>query len=146
MAVRAMREGAFDFDEKPINNQTLMETVDTAINESVKLIDTLCQQEKIQNRLDSFTSREHRVLEMIAAGKLSKQIAYDLGITQRTGEAHRARVMAKMQSKTVADLLQMIVYLDIFTANPNYKPNSNPNYLIMGNCGFVRIRLIALSC
>jgi len=118
MAVRAMKEGAFDFVEKPINNQTLLETVDKAINESIKLKASLGQQEDVQQRLDTLTPRERDVLDMIAEGKLNKQIAFDLGITQRTVEVHRARVMEKMQAKTVADLLRTVMSLDAFSANP----------------------------
>ncbi len=115
MAVRAMKEGAFDFVEKPINNQLLLETVDKAINESNKLKDALGHQDDIRQRLTSMTPRERDVLEMIAKGKLNKQIAFDLGITQRTVEVHRARVMEKMKAKTVADLLRTVMSLDSFS-------------------------------
>lgn len=118
MAVRAMKEGAFDFVEKPINNQILLETVDKAINESEKLTRSLGQQEEIRQRLENLTPREHDVLNMIAKGKLNKQIAFDLGITQRTVEVHRARVMEKMKAKTVADLLRTVMSLDSFTGKP----------------------------
>ena len=115
MAVRAMKEGAFDFVEKPIYNQLLLETVDKAINESNKLKDALGHQDDIRQRLTSLTPRERDVLEMIAKGKLNKQIAFDLGITQRTVEVHRARVMEKMKAKTVADLLRTVMSLDSFS-------------------------------
>jgi len=118
MAVRAMKEGAFDFVEKPINNQVLLETVDKAIAKSKSLIQELDFQGDIQKRLDLLTPRERDVLDMIAEGKLNKQIAFDLGITQRTVEVHRARVMEKMQAKTVADLLRTVMSLDTFTGKP----------------------------
>tara|TARA_B100000315_G_scaffold260868_1_gene326610 strand:+ start:8618 stop:9241 length:624 start_codon:yes stop_codon:yes gene_type:complete len=118
MAVRAMKEGAFDFVEKPINNQMLLEIANKAINESRKLIADLDFQDEIQERMNLLTPRERDVLEMIAQGKLNKQIAFDLGITQRTVEVHRARVMEKMQARTVADLLRTVMSLDTFARKP----------------------------
>ena len=118
MAVRAMKEGAFDFVEKPINNQLLLETTNKAIEKSRKLSAEHAEQDDIQKRVDLLTPRESDVLEMIALGKLNKQIAFDLGITQRTVEVHRARVMEKMQAKTVADLLRTVMSLDTFTGKP----------------------------
>lgn len=115
MAVRAMKEGAFDFVEKPINNQILLDTVNKALNESRRIGTEFREQESIQKRLDLLTPRETDVLRMIAQGKLNKQIAFELGITQRTVEVHRARVMEKIQAKTVADLLRTVMSLDSFS-------------------------------
>lgn len=118
MAVRAMKEGAFDFIEKPINNQILLDTVNKALEESAKLGSEMSEQAAIQARLDFLTPRENDVLLMIAKGKLNRQIAFDLGITQRTVEVHRARVMEKMQAKTVADLLRTVMSLESFSGKP----------------------------
>ena len=118
MAVRAMKEGAFDFVEKPINNQLLLETTNKAIEKSRKLGAEHAEQDDIQKRIDLLTPRESEVLKMIALGKFNKQIAFDLGITQRTVEVHRARVMEKMQAKTIADLLRTVMSLDTFTGQP----------------------------
>ena len=118
MAVRAMKEGAFDFVEKPINNQLLLETTNKAIENSRKLGAEHAEQDDIQKRIDLLTPRESEVLKMIALGKFNKQIAFDLGITQRTVEVHRARVMEKMQAKTIADLLRTVMSLDTFTVQP----------------------------
>jgi FixJ family two-component response regulator len=118
MAVRAMKEGAFDFIEKPINNQILLDTVNKALEESARLGSEMSEQAAIQTRLDLLTPRENDVLLMIAKGKLNKQIAFDLGITQRTVEVHRARVMEKMQAKTVADLLRTVMSLESFSGKP----------------------------
>ena len=118
MAVRAMKEGAFDFIEKPINNQVLLDTVNKALEESAQLGAEMSEQAAIQSRIDLLTPRENDVLAMIAKGKLNKQIAFDLGITQRTVEVHRARVMEKMQAKTVADLLRTVMSLESFSGKP----------------------------
>lgn len=115
MAVRAMKEGAFDFVEKPINNQVLLDTVNKALTESRRIGAEIREQESIQKRLDLLTPRETDVLRMIAQGKLNKQIAFELGTTQRTVEVHRARVMEKIQAKTVADLLRTVMSLDSFS-------------------------------
>ena len=115
MAVRAMKEGAFDFVEKPINNQVLLDTVNKALTESRRIGAEIREQESIQQRLDLLTPRETDVLRMIAQGKLNKQIAFELGITQRTVEVHRARVMEKIQAKTVADLLRTVMSLESFS-------------------------------
>jgi len=117
MAVRAMKEGAFDFVEKPINNQILLDTVNKALTESRRMGAEIREQESIQKRLDLLTPRETDVLRMIAQGKLNKQIAFELGITQRTVEVHRARVMEKIQAKTVADLLRTVMSIDSFSCD-----------------------------
>ena len=118
MAVRAMKSGAFDFVEKPINNQLLLETVYKALAESEKMSKDRLYKDEIQERLDQLTPRERDVLDMIAAGKLNKQIAFDLGITQRTVEVHRARVMEKMKAKTVAELLRTIMSVEPYSGAP----------------------------
>lgn len=112
MAVRAMKTGAFDFVEKPINNQVLLDSVNKALSESQHRVNEKLASAEIRERIGQLTPREHDVLNMIKDGKLNKQIAFDLGITQRTVEVHRARVMEKMQAKTVADLLRAVMSLD----------------------------------
>ena len=118
MAVRAMKSGAFDFVEKPINTQILLDAVNKALAESHRRCGDKAFQTEILQRMELLTPREHDVLAMIKDGKLNKQIAYDLGITQRTVEVHRARVMEKMQAKTVADLLRTVMSLE----SPQGKP------------------------
>ena len=112
MAVRAMKTGAFDFVEKPINNQVLLDSVNKALSESQQRVNEKFASAEIRQRIGQLTPREHDVLNMIKDGKLNKQIAFDLGITQRTVEVHRARVMEKMQAKTVADLLRAVMSLE----------------------------------
>lgn len=112
MAVRAMKTGAFDFVEKPINNQILLDSVNKALADSQQRVNEKQASAEIRERVGLLTPREHDVLNMIKDGKLNKQIAFDLGITQRTVEVHRARVMEKMQAKTVADLLRAVMSLD----------------------------------
>ncbi len=118
MAVRAMKSGAFDFVEKPINTQMLLEIVYKALAESERLSRDKVFKDSIRKRLELLTPRERDVLDMITDGKLNKQIAYELGITQRTVEVHRARVMEKMQAKTAADLLRTVLSVEPYSGKP----------------------------
>jgi FixJ family two-component response regulator len=103
-SVQAMKGGAFDFLSKPVKDRDLFRAVRAAIEkdditrrEQAKLSD-------IRARLAVLTPREREVLEHVVAGKLNKQIAGDLGITEATVKMHRARVMAKMKVPSVAEL------------------------------------------
>lgn len=118
MAVRAMKTGAFDFVEKPINNQVLLDSVNKALAESHRRVGEKAFRKSISDRIETLTPREQDVLEMIKDGKLNKQIAFDLGITQRTVEVHRARVMEKMEARTVADLLRTVMSLEGYKGKP----------------------------
>lgn len=107
MAVRAMRQGAMDFIEKPFNDQVLLERVHEAIDKD--LTDRHARQdvETIQKRLERLTPREREVLGMVVDGKLSKQIAAELGLSEKTIEVHRGHIMSKMRADNVADLVRM---------------------------------------
>ena len=107
LSVRAMKAGAVDFIEKPFEDQTLLD----AINQSLKMDrQTKLEQaelREIQRRVDSLTPREREVFALVVSGKLNKQIAFELGTTERTIKAHRSRVMKKMQAKSLADLIRL---------------------------------------
>ncbi len=109
MAVRAMRAGAVDFIEKPFNDQELVERIHECLE-----IDARCRQEaetraKVMARFDSLTLREADVLEGIVSGKSNKAIAAELGISIKTVEVHRARVMSKMAANSVAELTAVCI-------------------------------------
>ena len=109
VAVRAMKAGAFDFIEKPIKDQIVLETVAKALEKSR---DSLAHHKRIsavRTRLESLTPREHEVLDQIKSGNLNKQIAYHLGISERTVEVHRGRVMKKMNARSLPDLITMVI-------------------------------------
>jgi two-component system, LuxR family, response regulator FixJ len=95
MAVEAMQLGAFDFLQKPFRDQELLDRVQRAIAKDRSIREQLSSNEAIQQRLDSLTPREHEVLELVAAGAPNKVIGHKLGISQRTVEIHRARIMEK---------------------------------------------------
>jgi two-component system response regulator FixJ len=102
MAVRAMKLGAVDFILKPINDQSLLETVQKCINHSSK-VNTV----EVSERVKLLSKRELQIIDLILEGKLNKEIAYELSISISTVEAHRAHIMQKMQAKTIAHLIKL---------------------------------------
>ncbi len=108
-AVQAMKDGAFDYIEKPINNQRLLDIVNKAVAHCQETASTRIQREDVRKLLDTLTPREMDVLEQIIEGQLNKQIAHNLDISLRTVEVHRARVMDKMQAGSVADLTKKVM-------------------------------------
>jgi len=103
-SVQAMKGGAFDFLTKPVNAKNLLPAIRAAIERDAVARRVQANLSEIRARLDALTPREREVLEHIVAGKLNKQIASDLGISEATVKMHRARVMAKMKVQSVAEL------------------------------------------
>jgi RNA polymerase sigma factor (sigma-70 family) len=103
-SVQAMKGGAFDFLTKPVNAKNLLPIIRAAIERDAVARGEQAELSEIHARLDTLTPREREVLEHVVAGKLNKQIATDLGITEATVKMHRARVMAKMKVQSVAEL------------------------------------------
>ena len=109
MAVNALKKGAVDFIEKPFDLQALKQQVEEM------LVDA--REKRMQNErrninvalLGRLTPREQQVLERIVAGRLNKQIADDLGISIKTVEAHRASIMVKTNSRTIVDLMRVVM-------------------------------------
>ena len=106
-SVQAMKHGAFDFFSKPVKEKDLLPAVRAAIERNVVARREQARLSEICARLDTLTPREREVLEYVVAGKLNKQIASDLGITEATVKMHRARVMTKMKVQGVADLVRL---------------------------------------
>jgi two-component system, LuxR family, response regulator FixJ len=111
MAVEAMQHGAFDFLQKPFRDQDLLDRIQRAIARDAERRLALGERERIRSRLDSVTDREREVLELLTKGKQNKQIAQELGVSPRTIEIHRARVMEKMEAQSVAELVRMMLDL-----------------------------------
>jgi len=107
MAVRAMRAGARDFIEKPFTNERLLERVREALQASASRFDELSRHAQVRGRLDQLSRREQEVLDHLVSGKLNKQIAAELGISVRTVEAHRARIMDKLEVRTLSGLVRL---------------------------------------
>ncbi|HEY5641549.1 MAG TPA: response regulator transcription factor [Woeseiaceae bacterium] len=107
MAVEAMQKGAVDFIQKPFRDQELLDRIREALATDQHRREEQQQHEEVANRLDKLTNREREVFDLVVTGKPNKVIAYELGVSQRTVEIHRARVMEKMQARSLADLVKM---------------------------------------
>lgn len=112
MAVRAVKAGAVDFIEKPFNDQTLLDAVHRAFDQDGRNRGQASRLADIQERLTRLTPREREILDQVIAGKRNKVISLDLGISQSTVEAHRAKVMEKMEAKSLSDLMRMMMAID----------------------------------
>ncbi|HEX2790202.1 MAG TPA: response regulator [Steroidobacteraceae bacterium] len=112
MAVEAMQHGAFDFLQKPFRDQDLIDRVQKAMERDAASRDQLRQLGRIQERLDSLTARERQVLGLMVLGKQNKVMAGELGVSQRTVEIHRARVMEKTEARSLAQLVRMTLQLE----------------------------------
>jgi FixJ family two-component response regulator len=113
MAVRAMRAGAVDFIQKPLDNQLLIERIHEALRLSRSRREEADQIAPLRARLESLTAREREVATLVAAGKQNKVIAHDLGISLKTVEIHRHNAMTKMAASTGADLARMLTLLGV---------------------------------
>lgn len=113
MAVQAVQAGALDFLEKPFNEQTLLESIYRAIEKDAEQRGEASKVAEIQQRIERLTSREKEVMEQVVSGKRNKVIAYDLDISQSTVEAHRAKVMEKMEAASLSDLMRMIFSIKV---------------------------------
>lgn len=108
-AVRTMKAGAIDVIEKPFSDQLLLDRVQQALERDATDRKERAERERIAARLARLTPREREVMEGIVDGKLNKVIAADLGLSTRTVEIHRSRIMEKMQVRSVSNLVQMVL-------------------------------------
>ncbi len=106
MAVEAMRRGAVDFIEKPYRDQELLDRVNAAVEAGQRRQNERAEIEAIAQRSATLTPREREVMDLIVLGQANKVIAIDLGLSQRTVEVHRARVMEKMEVRSLAQLVR----------------------------------------
>jgi FixJ family two-component response regulator len=109
MAVKAMQAGAMDFIEKPFKDDDLLASIRTALTADQKRRSERLKRAEIATRLAELTPREHEVMDMVTGGKSNKDIAATLGVSTKTVEAHRARVMDKMRADSLADLVRMVL-------------------------------------
>ncbi|HVW71495.1 MAG TPA: response regulator transcription factor [Steroidobacteraceae bacterium] len=112
MAVEAMQAGAFDFLQKPFRDQDLIDRIQRALEKDRASRAVLNERSIIEQRLQELTPREREVLTMVTSGKPNKIMAADLGVSQRTVEIHRARVMEKMGANSLAQLVRMVLDLE----------------------------------
>lgn len=116
MAVAALKKGAIDFIEKPFSERDMLRLVEQGLRADREGRDRRLLEADTSRRLDQLTQREREVLNLIIAGKLNKQIADVLGISIKTVEVHRARVMEKMGAHSLAELVQHVVSVDAGSA------------------------------
>jgi two-component system, LuxR family, response regulator FixJ len=108
IAVQALRAGAVDFIEKPAAPHRLLESIRLAGGPAYGHPYPNIPKTIVSNRLSKLTARERDVLDLLLLGKLNKEIAEELGVSQRTVEVHRSRIREKMQARGIADLIRMI--------------------------------------
>jgi FixJ family two-component response regulator len=122
MSVRAIKAGAADFLTKPVEAAALIAAVRGAIAQSMAARQTQTDTAALRQRYAGLTPREREVLAGVAAGRLNKQIAADLGIVEQTVKFHRAHIMERMQAKTVAELMLIVAQLGIEPGTPRRPP------------------------
>ena len=112
MAVEAMKSGALDFIEKPFRDQDLLDRVNQALAQDRKRRAEEHKADSVRKRLATLTPRETEVMHGVVEGQSNKVIAMDLGVSQRTVEIHRAHVMQKMGTRSVAMLVRAVQSVD----------------------------------
>lgn len=108
IAVSAMKAGAYDFVEKPFNNELLLDVLQKAVALGLDEERFRSEREEIEKRVSGLTKREAQVMNLVVSGETNKGIARELGISERTVENHRGKVMRKMQARTLAELVRML--------------------------------------
>ncbi|MBU3697459.1 response regulator transcription factor [Dechloromonas sp.] len=108
MAVGALKKGAFDFFEKPVNDNDLAERVAQALAQHAQQRQASAAVDSVKSRISRLTSRERQIMELVLAGKYNKVIADELNISMRTVEVHRANLFDKMQVKTAVELANLL--------------------------------------
>ena len=119
MTVKAMKSGAVEFLTKPFRDQDLIDRIQKALARDMETRQSLQEHGRIRLRIASLTPREREVLDLLTSGKANKRMAQDLGLSQRTIEIHRAHVMEKMDAKSVAQLVRMVMDLEYRGAQPS---------------------------
>jgi two-component system response regulator FixJ len=112
MAVQAMKEGAFEFIQKPFRDQDLVDRINHALQQDTENRGTLARRAEVLKRLESLTPRERQVMNLVVDGAANKVIALDLALSERTVEIHRAKVMEKMGARSVAHLVKLHLTLN----------------------------------
>ena len=114
MAVRALKKGAFDFIEKPFNDQLLLDSIQRGLKFNNEAMESFIHNESINERIAALTPREKEVMKRVTDGKPNKVIALELNVSIKTVEVHRARMMEKMAVGSVAELVKTALQSGMF--------------------------------
>ncbi|WP_078119819.1 response regulator transcription factor [Thiosocius teredinicola] len=109
ITVRAMKAGAYEFLQKPFNDQDLIDAIQSALLEYSEIWRREDEQARLTQNLSSLTPREREVLQHLGLGKPNKVIAYDMGLSVRTVEGYRANIMSKLHVRTIGELMQIVL-------------------------------------
>jgi FixJ family two-component response regulator len=135
MSIHAMKNGALDILLKPADEDAIMDAIRTALGRHERITIDERVRAEVVIRVSRLSPREREVMECVISGRLNKQIADDLGITEKTVKAHRARVMEKLQTRSVAGLVRLCAVAGIEPREydkrkpPSYRPNES-----LGSC------------
>jgi two-component system, LuxR family, response regulator FixJ len=113
MSVKALRTGALNFLQKPIDEKILISAVEEALNISLQMLNKNQEEKHLQSLLDSLTPREYQVFRQLITGMLNKQIAAELNIAEHTVKLHRGKITEKLGVKSVAELVHIAEKLNI---------------------------------
>jgi two-component system response regulator FixJ len=112
LAIAAMKAGAFDFIEKPLREDSLLESIERALRWNDRAYEERLERATLQVRMAALTPRELEVFELVAAGEPNKVIARHLGISFRTVELHRAHIVEKLHARSLSDLIRMAIIMN----------------------------------
>ncbi len=113
LSVRAMRAGAIDFLQKPFKGVELLARVQEAVDRDLHMQRRYVETYHVNERIDSLTRREKEVLDLVLEGMTNKEIASQLGLSHRTVELHRSRVMTKMQAQSIVELVKLTTEIHV---------------------------------
>ncbi len=124
IAVRAMKSGALDFIEKPFTDQDLLDQIQHALKEDAKRRSQQFERAQVLSRAEMLTPREREVLRRVVQGQANKVISAELGISERTVETHRKKIMDKMQARSLAELIQMTLLTRLLQSSAAANPGN----------------------
>lgn len=115
-SVSAIKRGALDFLIKPVDADVLLAAIEQALQRHALIVERDARQREMEARLGRLSLRERQVMEGVVAGRLNKQVAHDLGISEKTVKVHRGRVMEKMEARSLAELVHLCESLGLGSA------------------------------